>query len=166
MFAGDQVELNIGFDMARGRLAGLADGRWLLDASQDSYGASTVGFARVGPAPVMSKLVRVHVRKLPDSEDRAGLAVRWEAVGQAGALFPVLDADITVMPTGDSASTLALAAVYRTPLGVVGAGLDRAVLRRIATATVRAFLYRVAETILNADTAIDADVVAPQCGEG
>jgi hypothetical protein len=163
MFAGDQVELNIGFDMARGRLADLAEGRWLLDASQEAYGASTVGFARVGPSPGLSKLVRVHVRKLPGTEERAGLAIRWEAIGQAGALFPVLDADITVTPAADGTSTLALAAVYRPPLGLVGAGLDRAVLHRVASTTVRTFLSRVAEAILGADTM--SDTVVPRCGE-
>jgi hypothetical protein len=124
-----------------------------------------VGFARIGPAPGLSKLVRVHVRKLPVTDDSAGLAIRWEAVGQAGALFPVLDADIMVTPTADGASTLALAAVYRPPLGAVGAGLDWTVLRRVATATVRVFLDRVAEAILRADTASDSDAVLRRCAE-
>jgi hypothetical protein len=151
MFAGDRIELNIGFDVARDRLADLAAGRWLLDASQDSYGTSTTGFTMVGPAPGLSKLVRVHVRHLLATQDRVGLAIRWEAGGPASALFPVLDADITLTPAVGGTSTLALAAVYRPPLGTVGAGLDRTVLHRVATATVRAFLNRVAEAILHAD---------------
>lgn len=153
VFAGDRVELDIGFDVAKDRLAGLAPSRWLLDASRDSYDAGTVGFARVGPAPGLSKLVHVHVRNLPATDDHAGLAIRWEAVGQAGALFPALDADITVRPAEGGGSTLELAAVYRPPLGVVGAGLDRAVLRRIAAATVRAFLSQVAAALVSADQA-------------
>jgi hypothetical protein len=147
MFACDQVLLKVSFDVARDRLASLAHGQWLLDTSQDSYSAGAVGFTRVGPAPALSKVVRIHVRRLAATQDRAGLAIRWEASGPAGALFPVLDADVTVTPAADGSCTLALTAVYRPPLGAVGAGLDRAVLRRVATATVRAFLNRVAKAI-------------------
>jgi hypothetical protein len=158
MFTGDQVKLDIGFDVARDRLACLADGRWLQDASRDSYGAGIVGFTRVGPTPALSKLVRVHVRKLPAAADYAGLAIRWEAAGQAGLLFPVLDADLTVTPAAGDTCTLALAAVYRPPLGVVGAGLDRAVLRGVATTTIRAFLRQVAEAMLRTDVTERRDV--------
>ena len=40
---------------------------------------------------------------------------------------------------------VALAGCYRPPLGRLGAGLDRAVLSRVATATIRALLRSVAE---------------------
>jgi hypothetical protein len=37
--------------------------------------------------------------------------------------------------------------VYRPPLGSPGAGLDRAIMHRIATATIRAFIRRLAEIL-------------------
>jgi hypothetical protein len=157
------MELKTGFDVARDRLADLALGGWLLNVSREAYGSGITGFVRVGPAPGLSKLVRVHARRLPATPDHAGLAIRWEAVGQAGALFPVLDADITVRPTAGGASTLALAAVYRPPLVAIGAGLDRAVLSRIASSTARAFLNRVAEAILHAGMPAAAKGAATMC---
>ena len=149
MFTGDQVQLDISFDAARDRLASLAQGWWLLDASRDSIGRGVIGYTRVGPLPGLAKLVSVHVERLPGSHDRAGLALRWEVPGPTGVLFPMLDADITLIPAQDGGSVLAIAAVYRPPLGALGAGLDRTVLHGIATATVRAFLNRAAEAILS-----------------
>jgi len=39
-----------------------------------------------------------------------------------GGLFPVLDADITLTPAGEQTTRLALAGVYRPPLGRLGEG--------------------------------------------
>ena len=65
-------------------------------------------------------------------EDSAVWALRWEAAGTTGGLFPVLDADITLTPAGDQASVLVMHGAYRPPLGHVGAKLNRAVMHRIA----------------------------------
>ena len=46
----------------------------------------------------------------------AGLALRWEATGAGGRLFPVLDADLTLAPDGEG-TVLPLAGSYRPPLG-------------------------------------------------
>jgi len=59
----------------------------------------------------------------------------------------VLDADLTVTP-GDAGQTLMrLDGAYRPPLGGVGAGLDRVLLGRAATATIRSLLTRIADAI-------------------
>jgi hypothetical protein len=42
---------------------------------------------------------------------------------------------------------LTLTGVYRPPLGTVGAGLDQAILHRVAVATIRDFLGRVGAAI-------------------
>ena len=39
------------------------------------------------------------------------------------------------------------AGIYRPPLGALGAGLDRAVLHRVADATARSLLVRVADVL-------------------
>jgi hypothetical protein len=49
--------------------------------------------------------------------------------------------------------------VYRAPLGAVGAALDRAVLWRVAAATVRRFVHRLAEAIAD-----PAAATAPPAG--
>ena len=64
-----------------------------------------------------------------------------------GGLFPVLDANIRLSGEGSQGSRVALTASYRPPRGVAGAGLDRLVLRKVATATIRTFLARVANAL-------------------
>jgi len=98
-------------------------------------------------APGFSKLVRVQVRELPWTDVSAGLAVRWEATGPAGGLFPVLDADIRLAPVGAHATVLTIAGAYRPPLGSVGKALDRALLHRVASATIREFVAQAAARI-------------------
>ena len=78
----------------------------------------------------------------------AVLALRWEATGPGSRLFPALDADIWLTPAGEHSTRLSLAGVYRPPLSVLGAGLDRAVFYRMADATVRSLLARVADALI------------------
>ncbi len=143
VFVADELMLDLSFPAARARLGALARGGLLMSASDDAYGAEITGLMRVGP-PGFSRLVRIQFRDLPGLIDSAGLALRWEVAGPGGALFPVLDADITLVQAGPQASRLTIAGAYRPPLGALGDALDRAVLHRVATATVRDFLRRIA----------------------
>ena len=139
MFVGDEVRLEVSFAVARERLARLSESSTLFGVSEDAYGP---GLTRVGVAGV-SKLVRVQARELSWTDRTAGLALRWEAIGTSGVLFPVLDADIRLTPDGEG-TVLTLAGAYRPPLGPVGQALDRALLHKVAEATIRTFLTRVA----------------------
>ncbi len=140
------MQLDISLAVARERLAQLAQGGVLLGTSKDAYRHGTIGLERVG-VPGLSKLVRVQVRELAWTDRSAGLAIRWEATGPGGGLFPVLDADLTVAPAGERVTILALAGVYRPPLGAMGAALDRAIMHRVAGTTIRGFLVQVAGKI-------------------
>ena len=62
-------------------------------------------------------------------------------------MFPVLDADLKLAPDGEGGTVLTMAGAYRPPLGPLGEALDRAILRRVAAATIRSFLARVAAQI-------------------
>lgn len=146
MFVGDEVLVGAAFPVARERLAQLAAAGALAGPSEDVYGRETAGLVRVGVAGV-AKLVRVQVRELAGTDRSAGLAIRWEATGPVGRLFPVLDADIQLVAAGQHATWLTMAGVYRPPLGALGEILDRAVLHRVAAATVRGFLAWVAARI-------------------
>jgi hypothetical protein len=146
MFVGDEMQLEIGFAVARDRLRQLAEAGALLGSSEDAYDHGTIGLERVGVRG-LSKLVQVQVRELAWTDRSVGLAVRWEATGPGGGLFPVLDADITMTPAGGQVTILAVTGSYRPPLGPMGAALDRAILHRVATATIRAFLAEVAGRI-------------------
>jgi hypothetical protein len=116
VFVGDEVELDVGFAAARERLMQLAGSDLLLGPSEAAHDRATAGLARVG-TPGLSKLVRVQVRDLASTEGSVGLAIRWEAIGSGSALFPVLDADITLVRAGERACLLGISGVYRPPLG-------------------------------------------------
>lgn len=152
MFIGAEVRLGVGFNAAQARLANLARAGLLRQASDEAYGKWGADLARVGPlgaAPGMSRLVKVQFRDVVTHEDSAGWALRWEAVGTTGALFPVLDADIVLTPAGDQATMLVVRGAYRPPLGSLGATLNRAVMHRIAEATIRAFTRQIGDAIVN-----------------
>ena len=150
MFIRDEKQLNVGSTAARAALAGLARSGWLQDASEGAYDAGMTGLARycaAGPAAGTCKLHTVHSRALAARRDSARLAVRWDAAGPGGLLFPALDADITLGPVGEHATVLTVTGVYRPPPGDLGDGLDRAVVGHLAQTTVRVFLDRVADAI-------------------
>lgn len=155
MFVREEVRLPAAFPAALDRLADLAHSGMLLTAAQQasreivSADANT-RLTRVGPlGPVrgLSRVVEVQFGDLARHGDSAQLALRWEAAGPGGGLFPALDADISVTRLDDEATMLTLTGVYRPPLGSVGAGLDQAILRRVAVATIRDFLSRVGSAI-------------------
>jgi len=159
MFVSAEAVAEVGFDAAQARLTGLARGGWLAGASQEAFGELGRGLARVGPAPAVSRLVEVQFGTIVTHGGSAVLPLRWQAAGTGSGLFPALDADITVAPYGEAATLIALAGVYRPPLGPVGAALDRVVLRRVAVATVRQFVRRVEEAIAD-----PAAATAPAAG--
>jgi len=75
--------------------------------------------------------------------NKAIFPFRWSASGPAG-VFPALDADLEVAPLGTGSTQLSISARYVPPLGKIGRLIDRAVLSRVAEATVKDFLDRVA----------------------
>jgi hypothetical protein len=79
------------------------------------------------------------------------LPMRWSAAGVAG-LFPDLDADLEIAPIGQR-TQLAMSARYSPPLGAIGRAIDRAVLFRVAEATLKDFLDRVADAVILAEAA-------------
>jgi hypothetical protein len=146
VFVGDEVKLEVSFTIARERLLQLAGSGLLASTSEDAYDLGTASLIRVG-IPGLSKLVRVQARDLAPAERSVGLAIRWEATGPGDGLFPVMDADIRLVRAGERACVLTMSGVYRPPLGALGQALDRAILHRVAAATVRNFLGQVAARI-------------------
>ena len=160
MFIGAEIRLDVGFHAAQARLANLARGGLLRRASGSAYHEWQADLARVGPwgtALGMSRLVQVRVRGMVTRGDSAIWAMRWEVIGPGGSLFPALDADIKLTPAGEDAATLAISGVYRPPFGSLGAGLDRAIMHRVAEATIRSFTEQIG-------TAIAHPPASPQAG--
>jgi len=164
MFVREELQLSAQFAAARDRLAALVQSGSLLTAAQAASdravdGDGSIGHARVGPlGPVrgLSRVVEVQFGELVTHEESAQLALRWEAAGPGGGLFPALDADIMLTRLDERATTLTLTGVYRPPLGSVGAGLDQAILRRVAVATIRDFLGRVGGAISSSEATAES----------
>lgn len=150
MFIAHELVVDAGFGVAQSRLDNLAHRGGLSGASQAAYDGGLAAVIRVGPlgdAPVVSKLVRVSLLEPVCRGATMTVPLRWEAIGAAGDLFPVLDADLILARDGEDRSRLALAGCYRPPLGRFGAGLDRVIMHRLAMATIRALLHSLADAL-------------------
>jgi hypothetical protein len=150
MFVSDQRLCRVRIGTARAGLVNLAHGGWLDGASVAAYHDGLDQLLRVGPCgdvPSLSRQVQVHFLDPVDRGDSVTVGMRWEATGVTGRLFPALDANITLTAEGDQATRLALNGVYRSPLGALGGGLDRALLHHIATATIHSLITRISKAL-------------------
>lgn len=122
---------------------------WLPGLARDAEARSATLLAEVGfgtDGRRVAKEVRVTVRDPIRVQTKTLLPVSWEATGPR-SLFPELEADIEVAPLGEARTQLSVNARYRPPFGVVGRAMDRALLHRVAEATLKDFLDRVAEQL-------------------
>ena len=103
-----------------------------------------VGF---GEAVRIKRRVVIELGRSVRSGAKIVVPLRWTSSGATG-LFPSLDADLEVASLRPGRTQLAMSARYVPPFGPVGRVIDRAVLSRVAEATLKDFLDRVAETIL------------------
>ena len=106
---------------------------------------------KVGPGRLLAKEVVIALG--PPAMSRWGmvLPVRWRATG-AEALFPSLDGELTVRPYGEG-TLLQLRATYEPPLGSLGNLMDRALLARVARATVADWVERITQWLTTAASA-------------
>jgi hypothetical protein len=105
-----------------------------------------VGF---GEEVRISRTVAIELAPFQRMRSKSVLPFRWKAAGGAG-LFPELEADLEIAALG-AKTQLALSARYVPPLGAVGRVIDRAVLSRVAEATIKDFLDAVAEAVVEID---------------
>jgi len=122
---------------------------WVPDLAMDAdeHGDRLLAEVGFGPEELrLGKVVSIEVGEPVQLGEKTALPMSWRATGPQG-LFPVLDGDLEVAPLGTSSTQLGLSAQYAPPLGPLGRAIDRAVLHRIAEATVKDFLDRVARTV-------------------
>ena len=121
---------------------------WLPGLAKRANHQGDMLLAEVGFGEVV-RIKRTVVVELGDSV-RSGSKIvfplRWVASGASG-LFPSLDADLEVAPLRPGRTQLAMSARYDPPFGAMGRAIDRAVLSRVAEATLKDFLDQVAEMI-------------------
>ena len=150
MFTDHAVGLDVDYPVARAQFLRLAHGDLLDGLSRDAYTDGQAGEVRVGPfggVPGVSKLVRVSLLDPVPRDDMVLVPMRWEATGPMGRLFPVLDANLILGTGSDGRAELRITGAYRPPLDGLGEGLDQAVLHRVAVATLKALLRRIAATL-------------------
>lgn len=82
---------------------------------------------------------------------KAVLPLTWKATWAEG-LFPVLEADLEIAALGAERTQLSISGRYRPPLGAIGRALDRALLHRVAEATIKDFLDGVGATLRDETT--------------
>jgi hypothetical protein len=159
MFIGAEVRLDLGFDAVQATLANLVRGGLLRRASSGAYDEWQACLAQIGPwvtALGMCRLVQVLVRDMVTHADCATWTMRWEVAGPGGSLFPALDADIKLTPAGVDATMLAVCAAYRPPLGILGLGLDRAIMRQAAEVMIQSFTIHIQMAIVHPAASPDA----------
>jgi hypothetical protein len=166
MFIARELMVHAECGAIQARLAQIASATGLVSASQAAYQDGLTDLIRVGPlgdSPGVSKLVAVRVLDPVCRDDTMTVALRWEATGAAGGLFPVLDANISLSSAGEHSTRLALTGSYRPPLGRIGAALDKAILNRVAAVTIDALLHGIADALTSpAATRYAADHTRPR----
>jgi len=94
----------------------------------------------------VSKNVAIDVGAPVANAGKTWIPITWRATGPTG-LFPVLDADLEFASLGPELTQLALSGRYQPPLGLVGRTIDKALLSRVAEATIKDFVDRLARAI-------------------
>jgi hypothetical protein len=149
MFVRYYMELDLPFEDVETRLLATPD-RWvpgILREAEDRGGLllAEVGFPLGGERRV-AKQVEISLGEPYRSSSKTALPITWTATG-SGSLFPSMEADLEIAGLGASRTQLAISARYRPPLGAVGRALDRALMHRVAEATIKDFLDHVAQTL-------------------
>lgn len=102
--------------------------------------------AKVGPTSTVSRRVQLAIGV---TEIRAGglvYPIHWTVNG-ASMLFPSLEADLWLTKTGSHQTRMTLKGTYRPPLGTLGRIADRALLGKVAEATIADWMERLSAAV-------------------
>jgi hypothetical protein len=148
MFARYFVELPIPSERVEAALS-QDPATWMTHLAERANERGDTLLAEVGFGDEFRIARTVEIRFAPavHTSTKAVFPFRWAASGPGG-MFPALDADLEVAPLGVGSTQLAISARYTPPLGKLGRLIDRALLARVAEATVKDFLDRVAAAVL------------------
>ncbi len=102
--------------------------------------------ARVGPTQTLARTVTLEIGVAEIHSYGLSYPIHWEAT-DASLLFPELSADLILSNLGRGETKLTLRGIYQPPLGALGRIADRAGLRRVAEATVRSWMDRLAAAL-------------------
>jgi hypothetical protein len=147
MFARYFVELTLPTERVAALLTE-APGPWLpgLAEHANQRGDELLADVGFGERIRVARRVAITMGRPERAGSKTLIPIRWVASSGAG-LFPSLDADLEVAPLGSDRTQLAMSARYDPPLGAVGRAIDRVLLSRVAEATLKDFLDRVAAAL-------------------
>lgn len=94
----------------------------------------------------VAKNVQIDVGRPVINVGQTWIPISWRATGPA-ALFPVLEGELELASLGAHLTQLSLNGRYQPPLGPVGRTIDKALLSRVAEATIKDFVDRLARAI-------------------
>lgn len=134
--------------------AGLADVEKGLDAiranledwADVAYREGEQLRARVGPSERMAREVKLEIGIAEIHAFGLVFPVEWTAA-DAALLFPDLTADLILASRGLDETELTLKGTYQPPLGTLGKLADRTILHRVAEATVKDWMDRLAAAL-------------------
>jgi len=120
---------------------------WLPALADGAIERAEPLFAEVGVGPAglrVSKRVVVRLGEPVKFPSRLSFPMSWEP---GGSLLPKLDAELELGKLGTGRTQLSISGRYEPPLGTVGRTVDRLALHRVAEATIKDFLDRVAAAL-------------------
>jgi hypothetical protein len=95
---------------------------------------------RIVPGPFMpAKDVHIEVGRAERRLGSVVIPIKWKATG-AHAIFPEMNADLVLQPIGHMNVQVVFRGSYDPPFGGIGRLLDRALLHRLAEASVKSFV--------------------------
>jgi hypothetical protein len=148
MFVRYFVEIESSRDAVE-RLMTAAPETWLpvLASQADANGQRLLAEVGFGHEFRIARTVKLDIRAPIRSPAMTLIPLGWHSVGSA-SLFPEMEADLEIAPLGPRRCQLSINGRYRPPMRSVGRVLDRALLSRVAEATVKDFLDRVRDRVL------------------
>lgn len=148
MFVRYYLELSLPFEEVEEALLNRPQD-WVPGLAEDAEERGNRLLVEVGFGPPrrrIGKRVEIELGRPFLLASKTILPLTWHATGSE-ALFPSLEADLEVAQLSQNRTQLSVSARYRPPLGAVGRAIDKAMLHRVAEATIKDFLDRTGETI-------------------
>jgi hypothetical protein len=160
MFLRYYVELDLPAEQAQAALLA-SPSTWLPTLADGAVERAEPLLAEVGVGPGglrLAKRVAVRLGKPVQFPSKLSLPMTWEP---GGRLLPRLEGELELGTLGRTRTQLAISGRYEPPLGTVGRTVDRLALHRVAEATIKDFLDRVA-AMLTAMAVEPADSIGRQ----
>jgi hypothetical protein len=148
MFVRSFLELPFAADRVEGALL-TSPGDWIPGVIEDASRHGESLLAEVGfdtPGRRIQKKVELEIAQPIRLGFSTLLPITWRPAGLT-SLFPVMEADIEVAALGHSRTQLSFNGRYKPPLSVVGQAADRVLLHRVAEATTKDFLEKMARKL-------------------